>query len=84
MLRCGFKVSPSDARSGLAEARAGVLEGGPTGLLGERGTVSPAGDLDFSRSSVVGATVFGYSLAGCKFFAMSHSVIMAGGRRSQP
>jgi len=27
-----------------------VLAGGPTGLLGERGTVSPAGDLDFSGS----------------------------------
>jgi len=24
--------------------------GGPTGLLGERGTVSPAGDLNFSGS----------------------------------
>lgn len=36
---------------GMLRGEAGVFSrGGPTGLLGERGTVSPAGDLDFSRS----------------------------------
>jgi hypothetical protein len=51
MLRCEFAVSQGDAGSGCIARPGSVFRGGrPTGLLGERGTVSPAGDLDFSGS----------------------------------
>jgi hypothetical protein len=74
MLRCEFAVSHDEARACSESASAS----GPTGLLGERGTVSPAGDLDFSGSYAGGAMAFGHSARARKFLAMLLSVIAPG------